>query len=188
MTLNGIKDELHVATLVTLVGAECYELMCDLCSPTQPEEKTFDELVRLVKEHLEPERSEIAERHLFRQRKQQQGESVHAYLQSLKHLAKSCNFKETLEMNIRDQFVSGLYSEEMRSRLFAERNIDYARAVELSLALEAAERHAGAACATALSSSGYGGAGARLADDGLHRVSSVRPRRRRRRRSGRGGR
>ncbi|CAH2076606.1 unnamed protein product, partial [Iphiclides podalirius] len=80
-------------------------------------------------------------------------------------------------MNIRDQFVLGLYSEEMRSRLFAERNIDYAQAVELSLALEAAERHAGAACATALSSSGSGGAGARLADDGLHRVSAARTRR-----------
>ncbi|KOB65351.1 Uncharacterized protein OBRU01_22859, partial [Operophtera brumata] len=37
--------------------------MCDLCSPAHPETKTFDELVKLVTDHLEPQRSEIAERH-----------------------------------------------------------------------------------------------------------------------------
>lgn len=145
IALNAIEANLHVAMLVTHVGAKCYELMCDLCAPTPPEEKTFDELVDIVKNHLEPQRSEIAERHIFRQRQQQRGESISDYLQGLKHLAKTCEFKQTLEENLRDQFVSGLHSEEMRSRLFAEKNIDYKRAVELALALEAAERHAVAA-------------------------------------------
>ncbi|CAH0728754.1 unnamed protein product, partial [Brenthis ino] len=142
ITLNDISEHLHVATLVTHVGVSCYELMCDLCSPDLPEDKTFDELVDIVKNHLEPQRSEIAERHIFRQRKQLQGETVSDYLQSLKHLAKTCNFRDTLEINIRDQFVSGLINEDMRSRLFAERDIDYKRAIELALALEAADRHA----------------------------------------------
>lgn len=167
MALNAIKSELHVATLVTVVGADCYDLMCDLCSPIQPESKTFDELVKLVKDHLEPERSEIAERHIFRQRKQQQGESIRSYLQSLKHLAKTCNFGEKLEENLRDQFVSALYSEEMRSRLFSEKNIDYKRAVELALALEAAERHASEACATTAGPA----AASPGTSDGLHRVA-----------------
>ncbi|KAL0860049.1 hypothetical protein ABMA27_010364 [Loxostege sticticalis] len=103
IALNNIADTLHVATLVTVVGAECYELMCDLCSPTTPESKSFVDLVRLVKEHLEPDRSEIAERHIFRPRTQRQGESVREYLQSLKHLAKTCNFGDKLEENLRDQ-------------------------------------------------------------------------------------
>ncbi|CAH0725500.1 unnamed protein product, partial [Brenthis ino] len=149
ITLNDISEHLHVATLVTHVGVSCYELMCDLCSPDLPEDKTFDELVDIVKNHLEPQRSEIAERHIFRQRKQLQGETVSDYLQSLKHLAKTCNFRDTLEINIRDQFVSGLINEDMRSRLFAERDIDYKRAIELALALEAADRHAAEAASGA---------------------------------------
>ncbi|CAB3256144.1 unnamed protein product [Arctia plantaginis] len=162
IALNSISDSLQVATLVTVVGAECYELMCDLCSPSTPESKTFTELVKLVKDHVEPERSEIAERHIFRQRTQRQGESVRDYLQSLKHLAKSCNFGDKLEENLRDQYVSGLYNEDMRSRIFAEKNVDYKRAVELSQALEAAERHASMA----------GAAGAAPHDDGLHRIGA----------------
>ncbi|XP_039757341.1 uncharacterized protein K02A2.6-like [Pararge aegeria] len=173
IALNNIERNLHVATLVTLVGADCYALMCDLCSPVHPEDKTFDELVKLVKDHLEPEQSEIAERHIFRQRKQQQGEGVKVYLQNLKHLAKTCSFGAQLEINLRDQFVSGLISEEMRSRLFAEKNIDYRRAVELALALEAAERHATTACATVAPGARALSDGA-FNDDGLHRVGPVR--------------
>lgn len=175
MTLNDIESNLHVATLVTLVGPECYDLMCDLCSPDQPEDKPFNVLVKLVKDHLEPERSEIAERHIFRQRKQQQGESIRSYLQSLKHLAKTCNFGASLEVNLRDQFVSGLHSEDMRSRLFAEKNIDYKRGVELALALEAAERHASVACAAAAEATSAGTSTA-ASVDGLHRVGGERAR------------
>lgn len=167
--LNGINDNLKVATLLTLVGSECYNLICDLCSPVEPETKKFEELVILVKNHLEPERSEIAERHIFRQRTQQQGESIRVYLHGLKHLAKTCNFGNSLEENLRDQFVSGLFSEEMRSRLFAEKSINYKRAVELATALEAAERHASTACASGGAS--VGGAGAAAAGEGLHRVA-----------------
>uniref|UniRef100_A0A2A4JKQ7 Retrotransposon gag domain-containing protein n=1 Tax=Heliothis virescens TaxID=7102 RepID=A0A2A4JKQ7_HELVI len=116
--------------------------MCDLCAPADPETKTFDELVRLVTDHLEPQRSEIAERHMFRLRRQRAGESMTEYLQDLKHLATTCNFGTMLEENLRDQFVSGLANSAMRSRIFAEKNIKYKEAVELALALEAAERHA----------------------------------------------
>ncbi|CAH2099490.1 unnamed protein product [Euphydryas editha] len=114
------------------------------------------------------EQAERAERHIFRQRTQLQGESIRLYLQGLKHLAKTCNFGSNLEEN---QFVSGLYSEEMRSRIFAEKNIDYKRAVELanwrSRGGGAAREHGGC--------SGCDDAGA----DALHRVSGRGPARRR---------
>ncbi|VVC90983.1 unnamed protein product, partial [Leptidea sinapis] len=41
ITLNEIKRELKVATLVTVVGAECYEFMCDLTAPDAPASKTY---------------------------------------------------------------------------------------------------------------------------------------------------
>lgn len=168
MTLNEIKPELQVATLVTLVGEATYDLMCDLCAPTNPEEKSFRELVKVVSDHLEPRRSDIAERHVFRQRRQKPGECLSEYLQSLKHLASTCNFQSKLEENLRDQFVSGLSSDDMRSRLFAEPTLTYQRAVELALALEAAERHAQA------SVSGVGGGhDGRPAAEPLHRVVAV---------------
>lgn len=181
VVLNNIEEKLHVAVLVTHVGVACYELMCDLCAPDLPETKKFDELEKIVKEHLEPQRSEIAERHIFRQRKQASGETVNDYLQCLKHLAKTCNFGSTLEVNLRDQFVSGLYSEDMRSRLFAERELDYKRAIELALALEAADRHA---ATSAVTSDGSVGGARERAPEGLHRVTAARALRRQQLRAG----
>jgi hypothetical protein len=160
IALNEIKPTLHVATLITVVGEPTYSLMCDLCAPDTPESKEFDELVTLVKNHLEPRRSDIAERHIYRQRRQLHGEELSSYLQHLKHLASTCNFGDRLEEDLRDQFVSGLASDEMRSRLFAEQDLTYKRAVELALALEAADRHAEVSSAAAAATSGGGVASA----------------------------
>lgn len=157
--LNEIKDDLQVPMLITVVGEATYSLMCDLCAPDHPENKKFDDLVDLVTNHLEPQRSEIAERHVFRQRRQRSDESLTDYLQNLKHLAVTCNFGTRLEENLRDQFVSGLSSDVMRSRIFAEKSVDYRKAVELALALEAAERHASMSATRPASSEGGGEAG-----------------------------
>ncbi|KOB77920.1 Uncharacterized protein OBRU01_02927 [Operophtera brumata] len=73
IALNEVKETLHVSTLVTLVGPQCYDLMCDLCAPDLPEDKSWAVLVKLIKDHLEPERSEIAERHRARQAAPAQG-------------------------------------------------------------------------------------------------------------------
>ncbi|CAH2092471.1 unnamed protein product [Euphydryas editha] len=162
--LNEIKDDLQVPMLITVVREATYSLMCDLCAPEHPEEKTFDDLVDLVTNHLEPQRSEIAERHIFRQRRQQPDESLTDYLQNLKHLSVTCNFGTRLEENLRDQFVSGLSSDVLRSRIFAEKSVDYKKAVELALALEAAERHAVMSATRPTSSEGGGEAGEAIRD------------------------
>ncbi|CAK1595308.1 unnamed protein product [Parnassius mnemosyne] len=175
--LNEIKSELRVPMLITVVGEATYSLMCDLCSPAHPEDKTFEELVSLVSSHLEPQRSEIAERHVFRLRRQLGGESLAEYLQNLKHLASTCNFGVTLEENLRDQFVSGLASEAMRSRIFAERNIRYKEAVELAFALEAAERHAEVSGATAPASTSGVRSSSLERGEGLHQAGERRGRR-----------
>lgn len=141
MLLNEIKVERKVATLITLVGERTYNLLCDLCAPNNPEVESYDELVRLVKNHLEPDRSKYAERECFRQRKQKQGETVAHYLQHLRHLASSCQFGTSLDENLCEQFVTGLNSIEIKSRLLSDRHLTYKTAVERALGLEAAEKH-----------------------------------------------
>lgn len=191
--LNDIDDDMKVPLLITVVGEATYALMCDLCAPKFPEDKKFDELVKLVTEHLEPQRSEIAERHVFRLRRQRPGESLAKYLQELKHLATTCNFGKcsqcsTLEENLRDQFVSGLASDVMRSRIFAEKSIKYKEAVELALALEAAEKHAEVSgTAGASTTTGSAGAASGEAGEGLHYARGQREARPGPRRTARGG-
>lgn len=151
---NAIKEELKLPTLISLVGDNVYELMVNLCNPKKPTDLTYEELINIVREHLQPKPSIMAERYRFRQRRQENGESIVQYIALLKKLSKDCDFKDTLNDNLRDQFVCGVSSELIRQRLFSEPELTYAKALTLATALEAAERDAAAVDSTAASSSG----------------------------------
>lgn len=87
---NALKSEVKVATLITVIGNDAYELMVNLCTPEKPSAKTYSELVNIMKGHLNPKPSQLAERFKYRQRVQKQGESVAVYVSELKRLSKDC--------------------------------------------------------------------------------------------------
>ncbi|XP_063829223.1 uncharacterized protein LOC135078624 [Ostrinia nubilalis] len=143
-TVNNIKVNVQTSYLITLVGNETYDLMTVLCSPDEPENKTFDELVDIVEKHINPKASDMAERMKLRACLQNQSETVNEYLLRLKKLAMTCKFKgqESLEENLREQFTYGLWNEKYRQRLLTERELSFTRAVTLATSLEAAELEA----------------------------------------------
>lgn len=142
--VNEIKKELWLPTLIAAMGDEAYELISNLTSPAKPGESTYEVITQLMKDHLQPKPSFMAERYRFRQRRQQTGENIPQYISELKKLAKHCEFKAVLEENLRDQLVCGLISETIRQRLFTEENLEYTKAVKIACAMEAAERDAAA--------------------------------------------
>ncbi|XP_031338141.1 uncharacterized protein LOC116167045 [Photinus pyralis] len=137
--VNEIEASKHTPILITVIGGEAFDLMVDLCNPANPEDKKFEDLVKLMQNHLQPQPSEIAERYKFRQRKQDVGKSVAVYMANLKKLAKDCKFGEKLEENLRDQLVFGLKSETTRQRLFVEKSLTFQKAQEIAVGVEAAE-------------------------------------------------
>ncbi|XP_063534911.1 uncharacterized protein K02A2.6-like [Cydia strobilella] len=139
---NNIKAELQVATLVTVIGAECYELLVNLCTPDKPTSKTFADLTAILEKHLQPKPSVLAERYKFRHRKQGDSESMSNYVAVLRRMSKTCDFGTGLQDSLRDQFVCGIHSETIRQRLFAEDNLDFTKAFNLAVSMEAAEKDA----------------------------------------------
>ena len=71
------------AILLSVVGAETYQLIRSLVAPAKPKEKTFDELVKLVQEHHQPILSAIVQRYKFNSRTQQAGESIAIFVAEL---------------------------------------------------------------------------------------------------------
>ncbi|CAB3254974.1 unnamed protein product [Arctia plantaginis] len=59
-------------------------------------------------------------------------------------MSKTCGFRTWLEESLRDQMVCGISSEIIRQRLFAESQLDFAKAYRLAVSLEAAEKDAAA--------------------------------------------
>ncbi|XP_061704165.1 uncharacterized protein K02A2.6-like [Cydia pomonella] len=140
--VNKVDKELHVPTLITVMGAECYELLVNLCTPDKPITKTFTEVAAILERHLQPKHSELAERYKFRQRKQSSSESVAEYVAVLKKMSITCEFGTWLEESLRDQLVCGMHSETIRQRLFTEEGLDFGKAYKLAVSMEAAERDA----------------------------------------------
>ncbi|XP_063618681.1 uncharacterized protein LOC134791562 [Cydia splendana] len=142
---NDVKSEVKVATLITVMGGDAYELMVNLCTPAKPATKTYDQLVALMKGHLNPKPSLLAERFKFRQRVQKRDENIANFVTDLKKLSKDCSFTgdNSLKENLRDQFVCGLLNDDIRQKLFTEDDtITFDRAYKLAVSMEAAEVNA----------------------------------------------
>ena len=136
--VNKITDDLKLPTLIAIIGEQAYELLSTLASPSKPSSLSYKVAVDLLRAHLQPTPSILAERYRFRQRRQVAGESIADYVADLKKMARYCEFKTNLEENLRDQFVCGLRSDFIRQRLFAENELNYNKALQLANTLETA--------------------------------------------------
>ncbi|XP_020901303.1 uncharacterized protein LOC110239892 [Exaiptasia diaphana] len=89
--------------------------------------------------------NEIYARHLLATRRQQAGESLDEYLQSLKTLSKECNFKpvtatEYRDEYIRDAFISGIQSNQIHQRLLENKTLHLKTMFDQARALDSAMR------------------------------------------------
>jgi len=139
---NGIANGKKVSTLLTVIGPKTYNLLRDLCTPDKPNQKTYDEIVKIVQDHLYPKPNLIAERYKFSQRNQREHETVAQYVAVLKNLSVHCEFGSNLNDYLRDRLVSGIRSESTKQKLLSEVDLTFDKAVKIISAIEAAEVNA----------------------------------------------
>ena len=89
---NTIENDRKVAVLLTVVGARTYETLQSLFAPARPRDKSFDELLGVLKKHFDPKPLVIAERFRFYQRSQKSDESVADFVADLRRLCIKCEF------------------------------------------------------------------------------------------------
>lgn len=137
---NGLDttQERTKAVFLTVVGKRAHSLLMDLCAPAKPSEKTYAELVGLLEKHYVPETNFIAERCKFHGRNQKENETISEYVASLRKLAATCKFGAFLEEALRDRFVCGVKSTELRDRLLSAAHTMKDKDLTLALALERA--------------------------------------------------
>ena len=82
---NGItNDAKKVTRLLTVIGGKAYTLLRILLAPAKPAKKSFDILVKVMKDHLKPKLLVIAKWFKFHCRNQHEGETVAQYLAQLR--------------------------------------------------------------------------------------------------------
>lgn len=134
---NDIAKGKHVATLLSVMGTSTCELLRNLVQPNKPKAKTFDEIVAILKGHFEPRPLLVAERLHFTHCNQKASQSVALYVAAI-----NCEFGTNLDSSLRDHFVSGIRNEACQRRLLSENNLAFAKASEIALNMETADRNA----------------------------------------------
>ena len=131
---NGldIKEERTKAVFLTVVGKRAHSLLMDLCAPEKPLGKTYEVLVEMLEKHYIPKTNFIAQRCKFHGRNQKENETMSEYIASLRKLAATCKFGTFLDEVLRDRFVCGVKSSELRDRLL---NAAHTKDLTLQLAV-----------------------------------------------------
>lgn len=142
--VNNIKDsqteKKRVAALLSLIGADTYKVLRDLCTPGLPKEKTYEELCVMLKAHFSPATCVYRERIEFYAAQQEEGETINKWYARMHNLATNCEFGNALSLILKDKFVCALRKGKIRDRLCEENpnKITLEKLMTLALSKEAA--------------------------------------------------
>ena len=137
---NGISNaDRKRAILLSVCGPATFKLIRSLIAPDKPSDKSFEQIVKAVSDHLCPKPSSILQRFYFNSCVQKESESIAQFVAELRRLAVHCEFEGTLEIMLRDRLVCGVRDPQLQKRLLAERQLTFSKALELAQAFESAE-------------------------------------------------
>lgn len=136
-TANGIQDkERKKAILLSVCGAATYRLIRSLLAPEKPESAGYDDLVKKVKDHVNPKPTSVVQRFRFNSSGQQPGESVSQFVTELRRLSADCEFGDSLPNMLRDRLVCGVKDDRVQRRLLQETDLTFDKALTLARAME----------------------------------------------------
>lgn len=142
---NSITNpEKQKSILLASVGGKTYKLIRSLLQPDLPTDKTFDEIVDAVQEYKVPKPSVILQRFKFNNRRQKPEENLrrYMYVPELRAMAEHCDYGETLTEMLRDRLVCGLKDERIQQKLLSQKDLTWASALDVALAMEEATENA----------------------------------------------
>lgn len=123
-TKSGENDEeVKVAILLTLLGAEGLKIYNTFVFAAVGDEKKIKPVLDKFKEHFEPSRSECFERFKFLSRHQGQNESCETWMVELRGLMKNCDYGDKADSILRDQLVMGVADPSTREKMLFEKDL-----------------------------------------------------------------
>ncbi|XP_052753936.1 uncharacterized protein K02A2.6-like [Galleria mellonella] len=123
INLKGVTSPVtKLQIFLNCIGAKYYQVLKNITAPDTLENKTYEQLVEILKNHIAPEPGEVTQQHKFCLRIQNENESIANYVAGLKEIGGKCNFicnsckSTTFDTHLRVQFIRGLRSSEIKER------------------------------------------------------------------------
>ena len=117
----GLRRRQKRAIFLSVIGVSTYKLLSSLLALAKPGEKSHTFLIDKLSKHFTPAPSKIVERFKFHTRFRKPGESITAFVSELCSLAKSCNFRDTMETMLRDHIACGINDTIIQHCLLSEK-------------------------------------------------------------------
>lgn len=105
--------------------------------PNKPKDKTFDEIVTVLKEHFKQKSLLSAERFRFNRYNPKVSQPVAQDIAELKQCTANCEYGAKLDASLRDRLNNGTRFEACQRRLVSEN--DLAQAFEIALNMDSAD-------------------------------------------------
>ena len=129
---NNVAEDKKKDALLASIGGKTFTLLRSLTAPGKPGDKQYEELVELLRKHLNPKPIVISERFRFFKRDQREGESIKQYAAELQKLTEHCNFGPALNEALRDRLICGMRNQSVQKRLLVKADLDFAKALEIA--------------------------------------------------------
>uniref|UniRef100_UPI00398F2777 uncharacterized protein n=1 Tax=Pristiophorus japonicus TaxID=55135 RepID=UPI00398F2777 len=127
--------EKRKAILLSSCGDEVYRLVRDLLAPVSAKDKSYEQLIELIRNQLKPKESILMARHKFYHHCRPEGQDITKYAADIRRLAAPCDFGTHLNEALRDVFVMGIGHEGLLHKLLStEPTVSLQQAINISRA------------------------------------------------------
>ena len=118
--LKNQDAEYRVATFIPCIGPEAIDVFNGLPFENEAAKKDIDKVLELMDNYCIGETNELYESYIFNMCNQESGETIDAYVTTLRTLSDSCNFGAARDRLIRDRIVAGVRDNSVRKKILQE--------------------------------------------------------------------
>ena len=133
------KEETQVSNLIYSMGNEADDILRSFGLSAE-DSKKYSVVKGKFESHFFPRRNVIFERAKFNQRRQEDGETVDAFITDLYRLAEFCDYKVLQGEMIRDRIVVGIRDSQLSEKLQMDPNLTLEKAVAQSRQAESVRK------------------------------------------------
>ena len=133
-----LRNKKRRAVFISQLDSGAYSTLRNLVAPEKPQDKTYDELLTVMRDHYCPKPSEALLRYKFYNRKQKPNESVSEFVSQLRKMAEPCNFGNQFNNMIKDRIMCGVKDVGAQRKIFAEKEMTYEKALSIAQGQEMA--------------------------------------------------